>query len=140
MQVSEARRANGAGERARSDLKHVQSATNDLAGTEHHFNFMQVSQTSTQTILYTASHAQGPRNSSVLFLPSFPAACRILCMSQQRTLVRDPKALMEVRQSCQPARLQASTRSAAARPAWATGPGAMTGRSGTASWAAPQRG
>ena len=43
LQVSEARRVNGSSEKPMSGLKHVQSATSDLSGNEHHFNFMQVS-------------------------------------------------------------------------------------------------
>ena len=46
LQVSEARRANGTGEKPASGLKHVRSATADLMSTEHHFNFMQVGRAS----------------------------------------------------------------------------------------------
>ena len=41
MQVSEARRANERAERPMSGMKHVRSATEDLCGNGHHFNFMQ---------------------------------------------------------------------------------------------------
>lgn len=54
MQVSEARKANGTGEKPASGLKHEQSAMVDLTSTEHHFNFMQVSKASPTTGLYKA--------------------------------------------------------------------------------------
>ena len=42
LQVTEARRTKGKGEKPMSGLKHVRSATTDLSGSNHHFNFMQV--------------------------------------------------------------------------------------------------
>ena len=42
LQVTEARRTKGKGEKPMSGLKHVRSATTDLSGSSHQFNFMQV--------------------------------------------------------------------------------------------------
>ena len=50
MQVSEARRANGAGEKPASGLKQGGSASTHLTSTEHHFNFMQVSRVSGKVV------------------------------------------------------------------------------------------
>ena len=60
MQVNEARRANGAGEKPASGLQHVDSASTHLTSTEHHFNFMQVSRASTEAILHRKCHACFP--------------------------------------------------------------------------------